>query len=111
MFPFYDNYNQNSISYYIKFKGNFSKKKFEILKRKNDLECILKLKSKKFLFYLNKWICIFNLKSEKYNYKKILELYFCRNNQLLSFRHFRVTRIDGKRGFGGENINLQDKKR
>ena len=76
IFPFYDNHNQILISYYIKFKVNFSKKKFEIISRKNDLDFILKLKRKRFLFYLNKWICIFNLKSEKYNNKKILELEF-----------------------------------
>ena len=76
IFPFYDNHNENLISYYLKFKKNFSTKKIEIIKRKNDLDCILKLKNRKFLFYLNKWICIFNLKSEKYNNKSILELEF-----------------------------------
>ena len=76
IFPFYDNQNENLISYYIKFKKSFSSKKFEIFKRKNNCDFILKLKNRKFVFYLNKWICIFNLKSEKYNYKKILELEF-----------------------------------
>jgi len=76
IFPFYDNQNENLISYYIKFKKSFSSKKFEIFKRKNNCDFILKLKNRKFVFYLNKWICIFNLKSEKYNNKIILELEF-----------------------------------